>query len=389
MATHNVNTNLRAWAEINLDNLAANAAQIRAAVGPKPQIMAAVKADAYGHGAVSVSGALLQSGVSQLGVATCAEGVELRENNINAPVLIFGHTPPLDFPEVIKHNLTQTVFNYEMAAQLSGLALEISGAPARIHIKIDTGMSRLGFIPGHEALLDIQRTAQLPGVYITGAYTHFADSDTNDQSFTRGQYACFTEFTDALSKAGIHIPLRHAANSGAIVGCPGVFLDMVRSGILLYGLKPSAEMDMRGVSVTPVMTLKSRVGFIKRLPPGVSVSYGRTYVTPRETLVATIPFGYADGYPRALSNRGRVLLNGRFASVIGMVCMDQLMADVTDITGAAVGQEVVLIGCQGKEEITADELAAAAGTISYEIVCGIGKRVPRLYIKNNKFVKMV
>jgi alanine racemase len=377
----------RVWAEIDLDRLAQNAARVRAKIGPGPRLLASVKADAYGHGAVPVANALLYSGVDELGVATCAEGVELRAHHIHVPVLIFGCTQPWDFFEVIKHNLTQTVFNYDMARALSGQAVQLA-SPARVHIKIDTGMGRLGFIPGPQSLSDILRVSRLPNLLLTGIYTHFADSDGEDQTFTREQYARFVAFCDALAAAGAPIPLRHAANSGAVVGCPGVFLDMARSGILLYGLKPSAAMPMGDLEVAPVMSLKSKVGFVKPLPPGASVGYGRTYVTRRDTFVATLPVGYADGYPRVLSNRGRVLINGKYAPVIGTICMDQMMVDVTECGPVEAGQEAVLIGGQGGAAITADEVAAHAGTISYEIVCGLGRRVYRVYRKGGRVTEV-
>ncbi len=377
----------RVWAEINLDNIAHNISRIRKKVGNNIKIMSIVKADAYGHGAVVTAKVLLYNGADCLGVATCDEGIDIRQNNIFVPTLILGYTPESKLNDVIKFDLIQTIFNIEMAQSLSRCALKL-GKKVHIHIKVDTGMSRLGFLPNKESVNDIITISNLPNINISGIYTHFADSSGDSKDFTYEQQQKFVDFLKCLEQAGINIPIKHCSNSGAILNYCGFNMDMVRPGILQYGLKPSndtlSETNFNELNLKPIMSLKTQVSYVKTLPEGVSIGYGRTYFTKRETKVATIPVGYADGYSRAMGNKGRVLINGESAPIIGTICMDQFMVDITKIDNVKNGDEVTLIGVQGKNEISADEIASLENTINYEVICNIGKRVPRIYLKNNK-----
>jgi alanine racemase len=380
----------RVKAEINLRHLLYNLQTIRRYLPADVKLMAAVKADAYGHGAPEIAKTLTVGGVDALGAAICEEGIQLRENGIKTPVLIMGFTPEPLMKEAMNHKLIQTVFSVETAKAFARAAAELE-TKAEVHIKIDTGMGRLGFLPETASIDRICEIAAMRTLRVSGIYTHLATSDALDNSFMHEQRTRFEWVLGKLAERGLRIPLTHISNSGAFAqtlrGAPyadgGYFRDMIRIGILLYGLLPSGE--MRGVCKTlgikPVMRLITQVGMVKQLPSGAGISYGHMFRTERETRVATLPVGYADGYPRRLSNKAHVLIRGCKAPVVGAICMDQCMADVTDIPGEVKpGDEAVLLGSQGNEEISADDLADIVGTIGYEIVCGIGKRVPRVYI---------
>jgi len=370
----------RMYAEVDLNAVASNMRLIRKLTAPRAKISAMVKADAYGHGVIPVSETLIENGADCLGVAICEEGAELRKHGINIPILVLGYTPDELLEPVIEYDLTQTVYTYETAAMLSKIAVRL-GKTALIHIKIDTGMNRLGFLPNQSALADIARLIKLPSIAVTGIFTHFAAADEGDLSFTDYQFRLFNEFIHNLSESGVRIPAAYCANSAGLLDNKRFHMDMVRPGIILYGLPPSGKFDLRGLGFKPAMSLKSRVSLVKNIDPGVSVSYGRKFYTRRPTAAATVSAGYADGYARRMSAGGRVLIHGAFAPVIGTVCMDQFVADVTDIPDVRVGDEAVLMGRQGENEITADEIARIRDTINYEVVCGIGKRVPRVYLK--------
>lgn len=377
----------RIAAEINLDAIGNNIREIKKRIDPKTRLLATVKADAYGHGAVEVAQVCLYNGADELSVATYDEGIALRNNNIFVPILILGYTVESRLEDVVRHELTQTVFSYELAKQLSDTAVRL-GKTATAHIGIDTGMSRIGFLPCEESLDEIDRIFKLPNLRITGVFTHFSTADSADKSFTRQQFERFLYMTDGIEARGHKGLIRHCANSAAIIDLPEVQLDMVRAGIIIYGMFPSGEVG-RDINLMPAMSIKTHVSYVKELPAGIGVGYGRTYYTDKLTKIATVPVGYADGYSRQLSNRARMIVNGEYANVIGNVCMDQLMLDITHIDNVKMGDEVTVMGVCGDKSVSAEELGEMTGTINYEIVCGIGKRVPRVYIKNNAVVKTV
>lgn len=374
----------RLLAEINLDAIGNNIREIRKLIKPETQLLSVIKADAYGHGAEEVAKVCLYNGSDQLAVATCDEGVQVRQWSIQVPVLILGNTVEGQLETVINNNLTQAVFRYETAKLMSDLAVKLNKT-ALIHIKIDTGMSRIGFLPTDDSIEEIEKIFALPNLKVTGVFTHFATADEKDKTFTKVQYKRFRFVTDALNQRGHTDFIRHCANSGAILDMPELQLDMVRAGIIIYGMYPSTEVT-HPINLIPAMSLKSQISYVKYLEENVSIGYGRTFFTTCKTKVATIPIGYADGYSRAFSNKARVIINGQYAPVIGNVCMDQMMVDVTNIADAQDGDSVIIMGSDGKNTVSAEELASIAGTINYEIVCDVGKRVPRVYVKNGEII---
>lgn len=376
----------RVWAEINLAHIAHNLQAVCGVVPDKTLVMGIVKADGYGHGAVEVAKTMLDNGAATLGVAICEEGITLREAGINAPMLVMGFTPAPLLSEVVWRELTQTIFSPQGAAALAATAQQLNKR-AKVHIKIDTGMSRLGFLPTQESIHAICEIARNPHLIVEGIYTHCATSDALENSFVFEQQHRFNWVLNELKKRGLSIPIKHMANSGALVqqflpNAPqGLTLDAVRVGILLYGLPPSYEMQdiCRPLGLKSAMHLYAQVSMVKDVDAGVGVSYGHLFTTQRPTRIAVIPVGYADGYPRRLTQGGKVIIRGQFAPVIGAICMDQCMVDVTDIPHVTAGDTVTLLSNVG-ECLSADDLANIVGTISYEIICGIGKRVPRVYI---------
>jgi alanine racemase len=373
------------WAEVNLDAIAHNIAQLRARLAPRVRMLAPVKANAYGHGLVPVARHVAQCGVHMLGVARYEEGVALRRAGITAPILIFGQTPPQAVPQLLANDLTATVFSTMAARQLSDAARGAHGR-LKVHIKIDTGMGRLGLLAdglrldlAADDISEITALVRMAGLEAEGIYTHFASADMPDKSDAGRQLDRFVDLLDRLAAAGVHFQLRHAANSAAIFTMPESHLDMVRPGIALYGLYPCDDIDRRATLLKPAMALKARIVHIKPVPAGFKISYGGTYTTPTATTIATIPVGYADGYFRALSSRGQMLVGGLRAPVVGRVCMDLTMLDVGHIPKAEVGSEVVILGSQGKETISAEEIAHLLNTIHYEVVSTIMARVPRVY----------
>jgi len=379
----------RAWAEINLDHIAHNVREIRNLVGKRTEIMAVVKADAYGHGVLETVSTMIENGVSRLAVSMIDEAIQLRKIGIEVPILVLSHTSPKRADELIKYHITQTVYSHEIAEALSNEAVK-QGTDVHVHIKIDTGMTRVGFAPGYSAVKEVVEIQKLPRIVVEGIFTHFASADEADKSYTIHQAELFESIINELNRIGILIPIRHVSNSAAIMQYPELTMDLVRAGIILYGIYPSHEVDKSVIGLQPAMTLKANISMVKWVEKNTPVSYGRKFVTGRKTRIATIPIGYADGYSRLLSGKSRVLINGQYAPVVGSICMDQCMADVTDIAGdIGVGDEVVLIGRQGGNEITVDEIAGLIGTIPYEIVCIIGKRIPRVYFKNGKVVNVL
>lgn len=373
----------RVVAEVDLDAIKHNYRQIRKRVAPGSEIIPVVKADAYGHGAVEVSRALMECSASRFAVGIVEEAIELRQAGISVPILVLGHTPEKHLEDIVKHDITQTVFTYEMAANLSKWAVSC-GRKARIHVKIDTGMGRIGLFPDREAAECIRAISRLANIEITAMYTHLSSADENDKNFTLNQIKKLVEFRKDLEEENIHIPGIHAANSACILDIEEGFLDFVRPGLLLYGLYPANENAKSKIHLKPAMSLKSRIVFVKEMEAGMPVSYGRKFYTARKSRIATIPIGYADGYSRAFSPGGRVIVRDSFAPIAGTICMDQFMIDVTDIPGARTGDEVILLGRKGNLEITAEDLAEIRGTINYEVVCDIGKRVPRVYVKDGQ-----
>ncbi|MCK9479907.1 MAG: alanine racemase [Firmicutes bacterium] len=375
----------RAWCEVSLDAIEHNISQFKR-IATNSKIMAVVKADAYGFGAVEVSKAVLGTDVCMLGVATADEAVSLRENHIEKPILILGHTPPQYAQQLVQLDITQTIYCLDTASIISKAAKKL-GKTAKVHIKIDTGMNRLGFLLRDDTIKRILEISNLPNIEIEGLFTHFSCADEQDESFTNLQFERFMEFSAELEKAGLHIPVKHVCNSSAAMRFPNMHLDMIRVGISLYGFYPSElKYDL---SLKPAMMFKTKVALIKEIGSGEKISYGGKFVTTKKSKVATLPVGYADGYSRLLSGKAKVIINGQFAPVVGTICMDQCIIDTTHVNNISIGDEVVLFGRQGKLENSVETLAKIEGTINYEILCLIGKRVPRYYIRKDKIVKIL
>lgn len=374
----------RAWAEINLDSIAHNVKEIRKITNKRAELMGVVKADAYGHGAVEVAKTLLENGVSRLAVSMIDEAIQLRKHEIDVPILIMSYTDPCRAEDVIGYNVAQTVFSYELAEALSDAAVRL-GCKVKIHVKVDTGMTRIGFKPGYDIVESIAEMSKLKGIIVEGMFTHFASADEKDKAYTYMQFEKYMGICTELRRIGIHIPIKHVANSAAIIEFPEMHLDMVRPGIILYGFYPSSRIDTGRINLKPSMTLKATVILVKEVEYNIPVSYGGIFTTQRRSRIATVPVGYADGYFRTLTGKARVLINGEYAPVIGAICMDQFMIDVTDINSdVKVGDEVVLFGIQGEKEIKVEEVASLAGTINYEVISAVGKRIPRIYFKEGE-----
>ena len=365
------------WAEIHLDRLAHNFRQVKQQVGSEKEICAVVKANGYGHGAVIVARELEKEGVDRLAVATLNEGIELRSGGCRLPILVMGYTPDELASEMIRHGLIATIYTIQQGNAFSNMAQRM-GQKCRVHIKVDSGMSRLGFQVTTESVDAIKKICQLPGVDVEGIFTHFAAADEKNKSETHRQLDRFMWLVEETRKTGCRIPIRHAANSAAIIDYPASHLDMVRPGIMLYGLYPSEEVDHEKVKLRRVMALKSRIAHLKTISPGTGVSYGLTYRATRETAIATLPVGYADGYTRMLGGKAEVSMNGRKAPVVGRICMDQCMVDVTGMD-VSLNNEVTLYALETELGDTVDDVARKLSTNNYEIVCMIGRRVPRAY----------
>jgi alanine racemase len=367
------------WVEVDLQAIAYNLRQIRQIVSPQAGIMAVVKANAYGHGVVEVARVALDNGAGRLAIARVSEGEALRKAGIEAPILILGYTPAGQYPDVLRLSLGQTVYSLEMASVLNELAGR-EGVRVPVQVKIDTGMGRLGLPAESASLKEVLRIARLSHLELEGIFTHFATADSRDKRYAWEQFERFLSFLDALRREGLEIPFRHCANSAAIIDLPQTHLDLVRPGISIYGLYPSAEVQRSRLSLRPAMSLKARVAQVKKVPAGFPVSYGVTYQTPVPTVLATLPVGYADGYPRLLSSRGKVFIHGQRAPVVGRVCMDFCLVDVGHVPDVAVGDEVVFFGRQGGAVLPVEEVAEALGTINYEVICMVNGRVPRVYL---------
>lgn len=371
------------YAEIDLDAIAYNMKNIKNLAKDK-EVIAVVKADCYGHGALDVVPTLLENGASRLAVAVLTEGIELRNDNINAPIMILGYTPSYLNEELIKYDLEQTVYDLDYAKELSKTALSLN-KKAKIHIAIDTGMGRIGFLPTEKAIDDICKICSLEGLEVIGIFTHFSTSDEKDKEYTNEQFEKFKDLLKKLSNLNIEIPIKHVSNSGAIMDMPETYLDAVRAGIILYGYYPSNEVKKENLSLKPALTLKATITRVQEMDAGMSISYGRTFKTKRRSLIATIPIGYADGYSRLLAKNAKVIINGQFAPIVGRICMDQCMIDITDINSdIKVGDEVIILGEQDGLRFNADNFAEIMGTINYEILCMLKYRIPRVYVKNGK-----
>lgn len=339
--------------------------------------MAVVKANAYGHGAVPVSKVLVQAGVERLGVALVEEGIELCEAGVSVPIHLLVEPQLEEVPRVLEYGLIPTVYSWPLAEALSGEARQ-RGREVKVHLKVDTGMNRVG-VPFEKAPYFIEKVASLSNLQIEGVFTHFARADEPESNCTLSQLERFQSVLDKLAAKGLLPPLRHAANSAASILFPKSRLEMVRVGLALYGLHPSSATQAK-VDLKPVLSWKARIGFLKEVPAGEGVSYGHSFTTKRSTKIATLNLGYADGYSRLLSDRSEVLIKGKRCPVVGRVCMDQIMVDVTDLPTVSLEDEVVIVGTQGNETVSVDELAQIMETINYEVACGISSRVPRFFV---------
>lgn len=376
----------RTWAQINLDALDNNITQIKSVIDPSAKLCAVVKADCYGHGYEYTAQQMQESGADWFGVSNLAEALQMRKAGIDRPVLILGYTPPDKVRELVYNDISQAVYSLSYARALSENAA-LYGVTVNAHIKVDTGMSRIGFlyhdsVEDYPVLDEIEKVCSLPGINPEGIFTHFSSADCADgELFTRLQYDLFLSACDRLAARGIYFEIRHCSNSAGILSYREMNFDMVRAGIILYGLYPSSAVE-RPVKLLPVMELKTVISMLKTVPAGTPVSYGRTFTAEHEMRIATVPIGYADGYPRRLSNKMSMLVNGHRAPVIGNVCMDQTMLDVTGIDNVFEGKQITVFGKDGGAYISVDELAEKAGLINYEVLCSLSRRVPRVYIKN-------
>ena len=371
----------RVCAAVDLNAALENMENLHNNLAPETKMLAVIKANAYGHGAVELAKKLDPLDyLFGYATATAEEAMQLRENGLRKPILILGYTFSSCYEMLVKHDIRPTVFREDMAEALSGEAVR-QGKRLKIHVKVDTGMSRIGICPDDTGIDYISQLLKLPGLEIEGIFTHFAGADEKDKTSAKAQFTRFTAFVKRVEEElSVRIPLKHCANSAAIMEMPETALDLARAGIALYGLTPSDEMDQEKMKLRAILSLYSHIVYVKTLPPNTSISYGGTYITTETRRVATIPVGYGDGYPRTLSGKGEVLIRGKRAPILGRVCMDQFMVDVTDIPGAAEGDLVTLIGADGAEQITIEELAVISGRFHYELACDLGGRIPRVYV---------
>lgn len=372
------------WAEINLDNFIYNLNKIKSHIG-NSKLIGIVKANAYGHGAVEISKALIENGASSLAVANIVEGIELREANIDAPIMILGVSEELAIDAIINYNMEPTVSSLDFAYTLNNKAKE-SNRIINIHIALDTGMGRIGFLPSSKSIEEIALISKLPNLKIKSTFSHFSTSDYKDKSYSNFQLENYKNFIKELEKNNITIGDKNLSNSAAIIDMPNAHFDNVRPGIIQYGYYPSDEVIKDAFDLKPVLTWKTNIVHIKEVDKGTFIGYGKTFETKRKSIIATIPVGYADGYSRELSNKGKVIINGQFAPIIGNVCMDQCMVDITDLKDVNLNDEVILLGSDKNIKFDADDMATLLGTINYEVLCLIGRRAPRVYIKDNKVV---
>lgn len=366
----------RIYARINMDNLRFNIKKMKSMIKSDMKVLAVVKADAYGHGAVGVA-LRIRDLVDYYGVATIDEAVELRQAGITEPILIIGYTDSEDFPKLMEYNITQAVYDVAECKKLSDVAVD-AGVKVKVHLKVDTGMGRIGFSEDAFGVEEALKLKDMPGLDIEGIFTHYAKADELDKSYSHVQKEKFISFIDGLEAGGISFAVKHIDNSAGTMEMDDNEFDMVRLGIVTYGLYPSDEVD-KSVEIRPVMSLISHISHVKTVEKGTSISYGGTYVADETRRIATVTVGYADGYPRAQSNLGRVIVRGQYAPIVGRVCMDQMMIDVTDIPDVSIKDEVILIGGTDDKYISVEEVAKYANSFNYELVCHIGRRVPHIY----------
>lgn len=370
-----------AWVEIDLKNLDYNIKNIQKKIGKNTELIGVIKADAYGHGSIKVAEILKNNHVKTFAVASLTEAITLRDNGFTEEeIIILGITPPLYADTIVQYNLTPVICTLDSAAAISASA-QASGKTIWGLLKIDTGMGRIGYrLEDPSAIPEIRKISSYDGLKIKGTISHFATSDSIDKSYAHIQEEQYNKFYKELAEAGIDIPKRTFANSAAIMELPDSHYDAVRAGIVLYGCYPSDEVDKSQLELKPVMSVKATITYLKEIPEGASVSYGREYIAKRKSKIATLTLGYADGYPRPYSSVGKVIVNGQFAPIAGNICMDQCMIDVTDIPDVEVGDQVIIMGSDGTNTILADDIAAATGTINYEIICAFGQRLPKIYL---------
>lgn len=381
------NHTYRTWAEIDLDALKNNIKNIKSYVKSGTKVMAVVKADAYGHGCPAAAKTLTENGADCLGVAFIDEAKQIRDAGINCPILVLGYTVAEDVEKMVELDVTPTVYQLESAENFSK-AGEKYGKTVKIHIKIDTGMNRIGFPCDEKSLETVEKISKLNNIEIEGIFTHFSCADEKDRGYTDSQMKKFIWFTDSLEKMGISIPIKHVCNSAGTINFPEYHFDMVRAGIILYGVKPSDYVDISPLNLKPALTLKSMVTRVLKVKAGEKISYGGTFVSEKDTKIAAISIGYADGYLRVLSGKAPVLVNGKTAKVVGRICMDQCIIDVTSVNNIKVEDEVIVAGGEADSPVSFDKLAEIAGTINYELFCLIGKRVPRIYLKDGKILDL-
>lgn len=375
-----------AWAEIDLNNLEHNVKEIKKFCGNK-EIIAVLKADAYGHGALDIATTLMKGGASKLGVAVITEALELKNSGIEDPIVILGYTPLTFARDIVENDFEQTVYSYDYAKVLSKEGVELNKR-VKIHIAVDTGMGRIGFLPCEDTLEEVYAISKLPNIEVEAVFSHFSSADEEDKSYTLRQMDIFNDFCEKLEARGVKTNKKHIANSAAIIDMPLTHFDGVRPGIILYGYYPSYEVNRNALNLKKVLTLKANVTHVKTLPKGEYISYGRKFRTERESVIATIPIGYADGYSRQMLNKAKIIVNGKLAPVVGSICMDQCMVDVTDVGQVKVGDEVILLGEENGVKFDAEDMADIIGTISYEVICMISKRVPRVYIRDGEVIKV-
>lgn len=375
------------WAEIDLDKLIHNIGEVRRITRPGTIIMAVVKADAYGHGAITAARTFLENGAERLAVATLTEAIELRRAGIHAPILILGYTPDYQSEEVVGHNINPTVYTYRHAEALSRAAAD-QGKVVKTHIKLDTGLGRIGYLPTKNSIREIVEINQLPSLELEGLFTHFAVADRRDKTYTREQFRKYKWVVEELEERGVDIPIKHVSNSAAVIDLPEYNLDMVRPGGMLYGKYPSDEVHKERVDLRLAMTLKACISNVKTVPEGTGISYGLAFTTERPSCIGTLPLGYADGYSRALSGKAEVWIKGRRAPLVGRICMDQCMIDLTDIGETKIGEEVVIFSDGSDNTPRPEDLADWMGSTPSEILSSVSRRVPRVYVKNGEVVEV-